>query len=145
MKNSFFDLDLSFGFDGLSVCFIILLVLIILICLFLEYRNLNFQFKLNFLICILSIQTSLFIAFSTLDLFSFFLAFESILIPMFFIIGLFGSNKRKVKAAYYFFMYSFSFSLPFLYVIIYIYSLVGSTYYGSLLDYNFSVNQQIII
>ena len=41
----------------------------------------------------------LFITFSSLDLFIFFLGFESITIPTFFIIYLFGSELTKIRAS----------------------------------------------
>jgi NADH:ubiquinone oxidoreductase subunit 4 (subunit M) len=37
------------------------------------------------------------------DLLGFYVMFEGILIPMFLIIGIWGSRSLKVKAAYYFF------------------------------------------
>ena len=83
--------------------------------------------------------------FSALDLFFFFVAFEIILIPMFSIIGLFGSNKRRTKAAYYFFMYSFIFSLFSLFLIIFIYSIANTTNLLELIScHRLSYNQQLI-
>lgn len=64
---------------------------------------------------------------------------------MFSIIGLFGSNKRRTKAAYYFFMYSFIFSLFSLFLIIFIYSIANTTNLLELIScHRLSYNQQLI-
>ena len=46
------------------------------------------------------------LTFTTINLFYFFVLFESLLIPMFILIGVWGARTRKVKAAYYFFLYT---------------------------------------
>ncbi|KAK1928303.1 NADH-ubiquinone oxidoreductase chain 4 [Phytophthora citrophthora] len=48
----------------------------------------------------------LIISFSVLDILIFYIFFESVLIPMFLIIGIWGSRERKIKASYLFFMYT---------------------------------------
>ena len=42
----------------------------------------------------------------TVDLFFFYIFFEGVLIPTFFIIGIWGSRSRKIYAAYLFFFYT---------------------------------------
>ena len=37
----------------------------------------------------------------------FYIFFESVLIPMFIIIGVWGARERKIRAAYQFFLYTF--------------------------------------
>jgi len=44
--------------------------------------------------------------FTTLDLFFFYIFFEGLLIPTFFLIGIWGSRSRKIYAAYLFFFYT---------------------------------------
>jgi NADH-ubiquinone oxidoreductase chain 4 len=41
--------------------------------------------------------------FSILDLLLFYIFFESVLIPMYLIVGVWGSRERKIRAAYFFF------------------------------------------
>ena len=41
-----------------------------------------------------------------LDLLLFYVFFESVLLPMFLIIGVWGSRERKSRAAYQFFLYT---------------------------------------
>jgi len=73
------------------------------------------------------------LTFVTVDLFYFFVLFESLLIPMFILIGGWGARTRKVKAAYYFFLYTLFGSLFMLFGMIYLYHLTGSLNYYVLL------------
>lgn len=68
-----------------------------------------------------------------MDLLGFYIFFEIILIPMFLIIGIWGSREEKVKAAYYFFFYTLVGSLLMLLSIFKIYALTGTTNYYALL------------
>jgi len=45
-------------------------------------------------------EALLIIVFSILDLLLFYVFFESVLIPMFLIVGVWGSRERRVRAAY---------------------------------------------
>ena len=44
--------------------------------------------------------------FCVLDIILFYVFFESVLIPMFIIIGVWGSRERRIRAAYMFFLYT---------------------------------------
>lgn len=85
------------------------------------------------------------LTFSTLDLFYFFVLFESLLIPMFILIGVWGARDRKIKAAYYFFLYTLFGSLFMLFGIFYLYFLTGSTSYFVLVNTQLDGAQQSII
>jgi len=65
--------------------------------------------------------------FGVLDLLLFYITFESCLIPMFLIIGIWGSRERKVHAAMMFFLYTLLGSLFMLFAILIMYSAIGST------------------
>lgn len=67
--------------------------------------------------------------FTILDLVGFYVLFESILIPMFLIIGIWGSREEKVQAAYYFFFYTFIGSVFMLLAIFTLYNHGGTTDY----------------
>ena len=71
--------------------------------------------------------------------------FESILIPMFLVVGIWGSRERKMLAAYYFFLYTLLGSVVMLLSILYIYSQAGSTDYEILLTFVFSDFEQKIL
>lgn len=80
--------------------------------------------------------------FSVLDLLLFYIFFESILIPMYLIVGVWGSRARKIRAAYFFFLYTLLGSVLMLLSILYIYYQVGITDYEILLTFLFSKSEQ---
>lgn len=67
--------------------------------------------------------------FTTLDLVLFYVLFEGILIPMFLIIGVWGSREEKIQASYYFFFYTFLGSVFMLLAIFTVYRYAGTTDY----------------
>src|SRR5579883_3174686 len=54
----------------------------------------------------LIIEFFLLIAFTTSDILVFYVAFESTLFPMIYIIGIWGTGFKKIRATYYFFLYT---------------------------------------
>jgi proton-translocating NADH-quinone oxidoreductase chain M len=82
------------------------------------------------------------IIFSVLDLFLFYIFFEAVLIPMYLIIGVWGSRERKIRAVYLFFYYTLCGSVLMLLGILYIYSVVGTLNLEYILTYNFSKSEQ---
>jgi NADH-ubiquinone oxidoreductase chain 4 len=93
----------------------------------------------------LLLEAVLIITFSVTDLLLFYIAFESVLIPMFIIIGVWGSRERKIRAAYLFFMYTLFGSVLLLLAIIYIFNRFGTTDYETLILVNFSFTEQKIL
>ena len=63
--------------------------------------------------------------------------FEAVLIPMYLIVGVWGSRERKIRAAYFFYIYTLLGSVLMLISILYIYSQVGTTDYEVLLVFVF--------
>jgi NADH:ubiquinone oxidoreductase subunit 4 (subunit M) len=59
----------------------------------------------------------------------FYLLFEAVLIPMFLIIGFYGSRGRKIRSAYMLFLYTLFSSLIMFLAIIYIFFKFGTTDY----------------
>lgn len=93
--------EIFFGVDGISLFFILLSTFLIPLCILSNWYNIV-NFKV-YSICFLIIESFLIILFSTLNLLVFFLFFESVLIPLFILIGFFGSGRRKVRSGYFFF------------------------------------------
>lgn len=135
-----FNTDLILGVDGISLWFILLTTFIMPLT-FIAIWNLENK-VLEFVVCLLLIEFSLILAFSVLDLFIFYIAFESVLIPMFLIVGIWGSRKRKIKAAYYLFLYTLTGSFFMLFAIISINLEIGSTSYDALLNSSFDIEKQ---
>ena len=117
-----------FGVDGASIFFIILTALLIPICVLISLKSIKFLIK-EFLLCLLFIEELLIGVFTVLDLVGFYILFEGILIPMFLIIGIWGSREEKIKASYYFFFYTFMGSVFMLLGIFTLYGNAGSTDY----------------
>lgn len=138
---SYFDLYL--GVDGLSIYFVLLTTLIIPISIISNWKSIK-ENTVIFLIIILLLETSLLTVFLVLDILLFYIFFESILAPLFILIGLFGSNE-KVRASFYFFLYTLLGSLFMLLSIISMLSLIGSTDFDVLSKANFLYNTQLFL
>lgn len=80
--------------------------------------------------------------FSALDLLLFYILFEGILIPMFLLIGIWGSREEKVRASYYFFFYTFLGSVFMLLGIFKLYKNAGTTDYLTLLNTELALSTQ---
>jgi len=133
----------SLGLDALSVWFVFLNSLLTFISIFYVSRytiNVRFFFILLFLIQFFVIQS-----FLVTDLFMFYVFFEAILIPMFLLIGVWGSYDRNLHAAFVFFLYTLAGSLIMLLAIQHIQSEVGSTYFYTIYQFNFSMYSQIFL
>nr|YP_010323015.1 NADH dehydrogenase subunit 4 [Melithaea erythraea]UKP87829.1 NADH dehydrogenase subunit 4 [Melithaea erythraea] len=131
-----------FAIDGISIFFIILSTLLTPICILVSWNSIKFLLK-EFIICLLGMEFLLIGVFSTLDLLIFYVLFESILIPMFLIIGIWGARTEKIKAAYYFFFYTLVGSVLMLLSISIIYRMTGTTDYLSLTNIKIDSNIQI--
>lgn len=126
--------------DGISLTFIILTTFITFLVILSISYNVKLQqhsFYKVYFICLLAIEFFLLVAFSVLDIFVFYIFFESILIPMFFIIGVWGSGYRKIKANYYFFLYTLIGSLFMLFAIALVIMETGGTNYFRISAWNF--------
>ena len=99
------NFNFSIGVDGISLFFILLTTLLIPTCLLASWDTIRFDLK-KYLISFLVMEFFLIGVFCVLDLLLFYIFFESVLIPMFLIIGIWGSRERKIRAAYFFFLYT---------------------------------------
>ena len=97
------NLNITLGIDGISLFFLLLTTLLIPICILISWNSINSNLK-GYLISFLLIEFFLIGVFCVLDLLLFYIFFESILIPMFLVVGVWGSRERKMLAAYYFFL-----------------------------------------
>lgn len=118
--------------DGISLFFITLSVLLTPICIMMSWNAID-NLKKEFLISLFIILLLLVGVFSIMDIIGFYILFEAILIPMFLMIGIWGSREEKVKAAFYFFFYTLIGSLLMLLCIFKLYSLTGTTNYLNLI------------
>ena len=91
----------------------------------------------EYMICFLLLETLILGVFCSLDLVLFYLFFESGLIPMFLIIGIWGGNNR-VYAAFKFFFYTLLGSILMLFAVIYMWTVSGTTDVPSLMFFDFN-------
>lgn len=133
--------DLLIAVDGISIFFINLSILLIPICIMMSWNSID-KFKKEFLISLFSILILLIGVFTVMDILVFYILFEAILIPMFLIIGVWGSREEKVKAAFYFFFYTLIGSLLMLISIFKLYSITGTTNYFNLIMIDLPTNLQ---
>nr|YP_011008341.1 NADH dehydrogenase subunit 4 [Scytothamnus australis]WBP70312.1 NADH dehydrogenase subunit 4 [Scytothamnus australis] len=136
-----FNLNFNLGVDGISLFFIILTTLIFPLCLLASWSFEKGSLK-TYLISFLSMELILILVFTTLDLLFFYISFEAVLIPMFLVVGIYGSRQRKIRAAYMFFLYTLLGSLFMLIGIVYIYLSAGSTNYEALSLVSFCLYDQ---
>jgi len=92
----------------------------------------------------LLLETLLLAVFLVLDILLFYIFFESILPPLFILIGLFGSDN-KVRASFYLFLYTLAGSLFLLLSILTMSSIMGTTDFDALFKTNFDYFMQLII
>lgn len=131
--NPFFNYKIFFGLDHLSLLFFILTTFLI----FLSVIYLVYEFEKEklfiYLFFLFLLEFFLILIFFSLDLFFFYVAFESSIIPMFFLVGIFGSRERKVLALYLLIFYTICGSLLMLLSILYLYWFFGTLNFEILL------------
>jgi NADH-ubiquinone oxidoreductase chain 4 len=135
--------DFYLGVDGLSIYFVLLTTLIMPIAIISNWKSINNK-TIFFLIIMLLLETLLLMIFLVLDILMFYIFFESILAPLFVLIGMFGSSEKN-RASFYFFLYTFLGSLFMLLSIITMLSLIGCTDFDVLSKTNFVYVTQLFI
>ncbi len=98
-----FNITYYMGLDGLSVTMVILTALISTICIVASW-NIEKQIK-GYFVLFLLLETGMMGTFMALDFFLFFVFWEIMLLPMYFLIGIWGGPRREY-AAIKFFLYT---------------------------------------
>lgn len=133
------NISIAFGLDGLSIFFFLLTTLLTFLCiLFISNENHLKYLLINLFL----IEFFLLIVFSTLDLFLFYIFFEAVLIPMYLLIGIWGSRERKFWAAFLLFFYTLCSSILFLLGILYLYNKYGTFNLEYLLSCSLTFEEQ---
>lgn len=125
-------LGVEYGIDGISLIYMLLTTLIMPICVLVSWNYIKKNLKLYYSTLII-LELLLLLVFSVLDILGFYIYYESVLIPMYIIIGIYGARQEKIRAAYYFFYYTLAGSIFMLISIIYIIKSFGTTNLFSLL------------
>jgi len=138
---SFFDVYL--GIDGISIYFVLLTTIIMPIAILSNWNSITENIR-SYLIIMLLLETLLLAVFLVLDILLFYIFFESILPPLFLLIGLFGSSN-KVRASFYIFLYTLWGSLFLLLSILTMSSIMGTTDFDALFKTNFDYITQLFL
>jgi NADH-quinone oxidoreductase subunit M len=117
-----FHINYSLGVDGISLPMIILTGLLFFLCI-LSSWTIEKSVKAYFAL-LLMLQSTVFGVFLSLDFFLFYVYWEVMLLPMFFLIGIWGGENREY-AAIKFFLYTFFGSIVMLVGIIALYYATG--------------------
>ena len=112
------------GVDGLSALLILLTGFLTPLCVLVSWTDITRRVK-EFFLFLLALETGMIGVFASLDLVLFFLFWEVMLIPMYFLIGIWG-HERRVYAAAKFIIYTMLGSALMLVGILYLYNLTGT-------------------
>jgi NADH-quinone oxidoreductase subunit M len=118
-----FGIRFTLGMDGISLLMAVLTTLVTTVAMLVSWRAITGRIALHYLL-ILVMETGIMGVFLSLDLFLFYLFWEVMLVPMFFLIGIWG-HDRNLYAAVKFFIFTLVGSLLMLLAIIGIYLLHG--------------------
>ncbi len=118
-----FGIHYALAMDGVSLLLVTLTALLFALCVLVSWRQVNERVSL-FHAMLLFLETGIMGVFLSADLFLFYLFWEAMLIPMFFLIGVFG-HGRRVYSAVKFFVFTITGSLLMLLSIIGVYIIHG--------------------
>lgn len=118
------DTIIDFTVDGLNMWFILLTGFLTPITLLASYESIRVHVH-GFLCAQLLIEGLLIAVFIVQDLLSFYVAYESVLIPLFITVGVWGSSEARLRSAYLLFLYTLTGSLFMLMSIVVVYAHVG--------------------
>nr|YP_010127574.1 NADH dehydrogenase subunit 4 [Bougainvillea spectabilis]YP_010144787.1 NADH dehydrogenase subunit 4 [Mirabilis jalapa]QPP04898.1 NADH dehydrogenase subunit 4 [Bougainvillea spectabilis]QQL93511.1 NADH dehydrogenase subunit 4 [Mirabilis jalapa]ULO25705.1 NADH dehydrogenase subunit 4 [Bougainvillea glabra] len=138
------NINFHLGIDGISLFFVILTTFLIPICILVGWSGMRSYGK-EYITASLIREFLMIAVFCMLDLLLFYVLSESVPIPMFIIIGVWGSRQRKIKAAYQFFLYTLLGSVFMLLAILLILLQTGTTDLQILLTTEFSERRQIFL
>ncbi|HEV3331805.1 MAG TPA: NADH-quinone oxidoreductase subunit M [Bryobacteraceae bacterium] len=117
--------------DGVSMWLVMLSTFLTPICVLISWRYIQHRIK-EFFAFLLLLEFGLVGVFIAQDLFLFYVFWEISLIPMYFLVGIWG-HDRRIYAAVKFFLYTFAGSVLMLAAIIYLYNRAGTFSYPAIL------------
>src|SRR6059036_214888 len=112
------------GVDGISLFLMILTTFLTPISILASWKSIEHRVK-EFFVMLLMLEVGIVGVFLSLDLFLFFLFWEVMLIPMAFLIGIWG-HGRRIYAAIKFVLYTMAGSILMLIGIVWLYNLTGT-------------------
>lgn len=116
--TSGFDINFTLAVDGISIYLILLSTLIFPLSIYFSWGSIE-KHHIAYYILMLLLETGIIGFFLALDMLLFYIFFEMVLIPMYFLIGIWG-GKERIYASLKFFLYTLVGSLLMLIAIIYL-------------------------
>jgi NADH-quinone oxidoreductase subunit M len=113
-----YDISYHIGIDNLSIYFLSLTTFLTVLCIITSFDTIKSK-EAQFYGLLLILQGLVIGVFCAIDIILFYIFFETVLIPMFLIIGIWGGENR-IYASFKFFLYTLAGSLLFLLVSIYL-------------------------
>ena len=117
-----YGISYKLGIDGISLLLVLLTTFLTVLCILCSWRAITFRVK-EFMISFLFLETGMVGALVALDLILFYVFWEVMLIPMYFLIGVWGDPKRRIYAAIKFFLFTMAGSVLMLVAILALYFL----------------------
>lgn len=121
-----FNIQYAVGVDGINLLLVMLTTLLTPLCVLCSWNSIQERVK-AFMMLILFVESAMLVVFTALDLFLFFMLWETTMLPMYFLIGLWG-GPRRIAAGIKFVIYSIVGSLFLLVGILGLYLEGGRTF-----------------
>ena len=116
--GSSWNINFHLGLDGMSILLVLLTTLLTPIAIFSSWTAIQERVK-EYMIFFLMLETGMLGVFLSLDLFLFYIFWEFTLVPMYFLIGIWGGSNR-IYAALKFFLYTMAGSILMLVAILWL-------------------------
>ncbi len=133
----------ALGIDGIALVLIALTAFLMPICIGASWRSISKRVP-EYMAYFLLMEALIMGSFAAQDLFLFYIFFEGGLIPMYFIIGIWGGAER-IKASYKFFLYTLFGSVLMLIAMLYMASTAHTTSIPALMAYDFAPQAQTFL
>ncbi|MBZ5623471.1 MAG: NADH-quinone oxidoreductase subunit M [Acidobacteriia bacterium] len=143
------DIHFAISVNGVSLWLIVLSTFLTPLCVLISWRSIQNRVK-EFFAFLLLLEFGLIGVFLAQDLFLFYVFWEISLVPMYFLIGIWG-HERRIYAAVKFFLYTMAGSVLMLVAIIYLYNRTQTFSYPAILDMlssgrlSFTAGQQMLL
>lgn len=111
--------DWHLGVDGISLFLVLLSTLLSVLCIISSWQSVTYRIK-EYHFFLLVLQGGMIGVFCALDLFLFYIMWEIMLVPIFFLIGVWG-GARRIYASMKFFLFTMAGSMLTMVVILYLY------------------------
>jgi len=126
------DIHFAISVNGVSLWLVLLSTLLTPLCVLISWRSVQNRVK-EFYAFLLLLEFGLVGVFLAQDLFLFYVFWEVSLVPMYFLIGIWG-HERRIYAAVKFFLYTMAGSVLMLTAIIYLYNRTQTFSYPAIVD-----------